>query len=42
MVDIEDILERIKLIVSKANEVAKMVMLSKENFLDRIRNKMQA
>ena len=31
-----------KLIVSKANDVAKMVMLSKENFLDRIRNKMQA
>ncbi len=31
-----------KLIVSKADEVAKMVMLSKENFLDRIRNKMQA
>ena len=31
-----------KLIVSKADDVAKMVMLSKENFLDRIRNKMQA
>ena len=31
-----------KLIVSKTDEVAKMVMLSKENFLDRIRSKMQA
>lgn len=31
-----------KLIVSKAKEEAKMVMLSEENFLERIRNKMQA
>ena len=31
-----------KLIVAKAKEEAKMIMLSEENFLERIRNKMQA